>query len=125
MQFINSKDLGYSKEHILSIPINNDRLRSNLEVLKNQWLSSPQISEIAFAEQLPTNIKSSSLMNYEEGVNDGIAIYEAYGDFNYVDIFDIELLAGRKLSSAFAEDKKSNFVFNEAARYYFGSSFFN
>ncbi len=121
MQFIHSKDVGYTREHILTIPINNDRLRGNLETLKNQWLSSSGIREISFANQLPINVKSSSLLNYEEGVNTGIAVYEAYADFNYIDIFDLEVISGRKLSEDYAQDKESteekegNFVLNEAA----------
>ncbi|MCB0632115.1 MAG: ABC transporter permease [Saprospiraceae bacterium] len=116
-QFIQNKELGYDREHIVCMRIRDFSLPEQREQLKSAFSKNPQIVSTTFSMGLPTNIDSSTIINDEEGTTDedDMAIYEARGDENFLDVFGIELVAGRNFSPDIQTDVDEGYLINETA----------
>ncbi len=113
-QFIQNKELGYEKDHIVAISIDDRKLFEHVENLKTKWLENPRILGVTSTERLPTYIRSSTTVRDNIG-NGNFAIQRARIDPDYLQVFDIELLAGRNLSTEIASDQESGRIINESA----------
>lgn len=113
-QFINSKELGFDKEHIITIRARSSELRDNLQFIKNEWSKNPNIISVTSSQSLPTNISSSTILNDDEGGSSDqeLAIYQLRADYDFFDTYKIELLSGRYFSRDFA-DSVNAIVVNE------------
>lgn len=116
-QFIQQKELGYEREHIVSMRVRDFGLRQHREQLKDALLKNPQVVSCTFSMGLPTNIDSSTIINDDEGSSneDDLAIYEARGDEDFLDLFGIALVAGRNFSSDIQSDVQEAYIINETA----------
>lgn len=116
-QFIRSKDLGYDREHIVTIPVRDKAVREHFDQLKTEWLKTPQILAITTSLALPTNIDASTIINDEEGDKEGteLQIYQTQIGYGFLDLFGIDLIAGRTFSSDYQTDAEESVVLNETA----------
>lgn len=121
LKFIQDKDLGYSKDHIVTIPILEERAheRIDLEVLKNEWQSYPSLLGYTLSSSLPLNIDASSIINYDYSTGgdqgEGLAIYRIRIDYDFLELFEIPLVAGRNFSRTFTSDTLESTIINETA----------
>ena len=117
LRYIQNKDLGYEKDYIITVRIRDNVLREKQETIKETWQSNPQIVSVSVSNHLPTYIRSSTIINDEEGgsPDDDLAIYQTRIDENYIDVYGMELMAGRNFSKDFSSDAKSGFILNETA----------
>lgn len=121
-RFMQEKELGYEREHIVTVPILDGKVRDNIEQLKNKWATNTDILQVSGASELPTDV-SSGTMARKEGmaVEDRFLVYRARVDQEYVDLFGLELLAGRNYSNSIQGDLEgTNRVINESAARAFG-----
>ncbi len=115
-EFIKNKELGFEKDHILTIRARSSELRENLELIKNEWRSNPNILAISGSQNLPTNIQQSTIVNDNEGGDptDDLPIYQLRADYDFLETFKIELLSGRYFSRDYA-DSINSILINETA----------
>lgn len=117
-QFIQKKELGYNKEHIVVIPVNfrDVSLNKAIPILKQRWMSNPNIFNISISRDLPTKIGSSSLIDgfSDSTLTDELAIYRTDVDYNFLDLYEIELMAGRNFSKDYSQEE-NRYLFNESA----------
>ncbi|MEO9869059.1 ABC transporter permease [Ekhidna sp.] len=99
-QFIQDKDLGFQKENILTLRNRSREVTDNFEVLKSQWLNHPNILAVAGSQNLPINLRQGTVVNDDQGgdPNDDLHIYQMRAGYDFLDLYDIELLAGRGFS---------------------------
>lgn len=115
MEFIQNKDLGYNKEHLVVIN-NTYLLGKNVENFRNQVLADPQITNLTQSGFLP----SPSIRNNSSIFRDGIkSINPTFCTFfnvdtNYIKTFDMKMAMGRAFSKDFLTDS-SSVILNEAA----------
>lgn len=122
LQYIQYKDLGYNREHIVTIRVNDGALQQNYQVIKNDWLGNPSILAVSASGSLPTYIESNNGITGWEGSspNDHLDFYVAYADDDFLDVFGIQLAAGRNFSQSFAADTPDAALINETAARTFG-----
>lgn len=99
-QFIQKKDLGFQKENILVVRTRDRDVTKNFDLLKNQWLSHPNIEAVTGSQSLPINLRQGTIINDEQGgdPNDDLHIYQMRAGYDFLDLYDIELIAGRNFS---------------------------
>ena len=118
-QFIQNKELGFNTDHIVTVPISfrDDNVLDNIDVLKSELMRHPQILAVATSQDLPTSIESSTIINDRDRSNreDDLAIYRATVDYDFLDVFGIELLAGRNFSADIQTDIEAGYILNETA----------
>ncbi|WP_020529806.1 ABC transporter permease [Flexithrix dorotheae] len=116
LQFIQKKELGYNKEHIITITVRDMGVVNNIQTLKNKWLSYPNIKSVTYSNNLPTNISSSTIINDDDDIPENdLSIYETRVDYDYLDVYGIELIAGRNFSREHKSDIEEGYLINETA----------
>jgi len=108
------KDLGFNKNHIIYIPINND-LKQKYDSFKNKLLQNPGIRSVTFTSSLPNTIGNVNPIDWEGKQNDKIVFINfSVVDYDYLKTFGIKLSAGRDFSKDIPTDL-SNFIVNKKA----------
>ena len=118
-QFIQNKELGFNKDHVLTFPVSwrDLNLRENFDQMGETWKQNPRILGYTACSSLPTHFDSSTLIKKEKGDTQeaDMAIYRGRVDYNYLEVFEIPLLAGRNFSREFSTDAENAYILNETA----------
>lgn len=116
MNFIRGKDLGYRTEDILIMPLRSEEVAKKADVLKNEFLSLPEVQSVSLTDGIP-GMSMSGIGFYPEGgdVTSPWIIYILEVDEEFIPVMDMQLLAGRNFSQEFGTDTTA-VVINEALR---------
>ncbi len=117
VQFIQNKKLGYSKQQVVHVPYWEKEIAEKEDVLRAQLLAHPKIHKVSMSTELPMNLLSQGPIDTWEGNNtkDQLYIYRSFVDYDYIDLFEMELVEGRGFSREFATDSVEAYVLNELA----------
>ncbi len=110
LNYIKNQKLGFDREHVVVIPVREQETRDKAQAIRTELLQHPEVLGVSISGGLPTNIRS----RYFGGkfVKDNGEVVETYVCFDYVDydfldVFKIDLVAGRNFSREFGEDDKA------------------
>jgi len=127
LHYIQKRPLGFKKDQIVVIR-NSDRQR-NIAPLKEELLSNPNISGVTSSLQLPSSIGMYNNVTWEGAVGEEqTEIIHNRVDYDFLDTYEIELLAGRNFSKEYpsdlgggqAPDSTRSIIINEEAVRRFG-----
>jgi putative ABC transport system permease protein len=109
LNFLLNKPLGFAKDGIVVIRNDRSTFRQDLQPLKTELLSDPRILGVTGSLLLPSSIGMYNTVTWEGATdNQEIAINHNRVDYDFLDTFGIELVAGRKFSSEFPSDTISD-----------------
>lgn len=113
--FIQNKDLGFQKENILTVRNRSREVSEKFDVLRNEWLSHPNILAVTGSQNLPIDLQQATIVNDGEGSDpsDDLHIYQMRAGYDFLDLYDIELIAGRDFTRAI-NDSLNLCIINEA-----------
>lgn len=116
LQYTQNKDLGFKNERLLHVRYFESEITAKQDILKRSLLQNPQIHEVSLSSQLPFNVTSQGPVSSWEGntTNEQLYIFRTYVDYNYLDVFEMDLVSGRNFSPDIASDS-SAYLLNEAA----------
>lgn len=99
-----------------------ENLNLNYEPFKNALLKYPQISGVSVGYDLPTTIQRKSTTTKWDGQHDGdrLSLKYTYVDYDFFQIYDMQIIQGRNFSAAFITDKNQAAIINETAVRKFG-----
>ncbi len=116
LQFIKNRDMGYDREHILISQIRDRNIRQNIQAVKAELQQHSGILKIATSESLPNNIDSHTTARWTGRPADaGFPIYYQTADYDFAELYDIEIVSGRNFSREFPSDEQGAFLVNQAA----------
>jgi ABC-type antimicrobial peptide transport system permease subunit len=114
LNFIRSKELGFNREQVLSLSMN-DSIRESYESFKNELLQNPGVVHVTFATSRPTSIGNINPVYWEGRGPDQYEIMNFVSvDCDYIETFGMEMVAGRDFSRDFPTDR-DNYIINQAA----------
>ncbi len=103
-------DYGFNRDNIAGILFENIP-SSEKEIIKNELLARPEITSVSASAQLPIVWISPQLASVPVEQNPMNVSVESYGvDYNFIDLMEIELLAGRSFKKEMGDD--NSFVIN-------------
>jgi len=120
MQFIRNSELGFSREHIVHM-LMNDQLRDSHKTFKERLLQDPRILNVTFASAPPHLLLNVN--NFEwEGMNTDkeVELDFLYVDHDYAKTFDLEIVHGRDFSEEYPTDASEAYIVNESAVRFMG-----
>lgn len=117
VQFTQNKKLGYTKEHVVHVPYWEKEIAQKEDVIRDELLAHPKIHKVSFSPQLPMSLTSQGPVEVWEGntTKDQLYIFRSFVDYNFIDLFEMELLEGRAFSKEFASDSTEAYILNESA----------
>lgn len=115
VQFMKQKDLGFEKENILVVHMQ-EELKSKFKVAKNELLLLPEIASVSTSRSPLTKWWMSDMPEWEGKTSDvvfdmGLNLV----DYDFAETMGVEVLEGRFLSKEYSIDASDGFVINEAA----------
>lgn len=118
IKYLLHADTGYTKENIVEIPINSD----DMSLADNFKESLTKLSGIASVSYSSHRLSGDQLYTsaYVQG-QDTLVMGRLHIDYDFLEVFDIQLQAGRSFSVNFSNDT-TNFIINAAASKNFGYS---
>lgn len=116
LQFMQNKDLGYSKDQVLLVN-NMNRLNDQVDSFKEEVVQLAQVSSASLSAYVPTpSYRSDSSYFLEDKLEQESAInmQEWRVDFDYMETLDLTLLSGRTFDPNITTDSTA-VIINESA----------
>lgn len=122
LEYIQTKRLGFNKEHVMVVPITGSHQIPNTPVLKQRLSGMPGVVGIATTTGLPGMRVLPILELWAEGMppEDHLMMATLHVDEHFLDVMDIDLVTGRNFSPDWGTDTTSGFLLNETAVRYLG-----
>lgn len=121
MNYIKTKDMGYNRENVIVLPLNDASVAKQLESMKNELNRNPAIIGITASSSLPININSSTIIHLPgENDKDGTQSYQIYTDYDFIKTFDIKITEGRDFSRLITTDSSNAVLINQSFAKSFG-----
>ena len=113
IQFMRTMELGFNKNHIITIPIRDRSVRQRYELLKNKWLQNPNILGVT-ASSMEPGVTSQNGINIKTRGMDDMNAGIIYVDHDYVKTLEIELARGRDFTKEISTDAEGALLMNQA-----------
>jgi putative ABC transport system permease protein len=115
VRYIQTMNLGYDRQSLLSIPIEGDLIQ-HYGLFKQEALSLPGIQQVTCMSDQPTDINNGTVAVEWEGKSAGFKPSFAYVNvgFGFTQTLKAQLLAGRDFSTSFPSDSTA-FILNQQA----------
>ncbi|HEX6431865.1 MAG TPA: FtsX-like permease family protein [Niastella sp.] len=119
IKYIKSADPGFHKDEVLMIPIP-DPDNSKLSLLGDRLKGEPSVQSVSFCLQAPlSQVYMGGSVKYDSRPWEDFEGRTILGDANYVNTFQLQLLAGRNLQQS---DTAREFLINETFLHKLGLS---
>jgi len=116
LKFIKTVDMGYTKEQVITLPVRVRSVRQNIQSIKTALLQSSDIIAVSTSGRLPNDIDTFTSRDWTgRNPDKPIPIYYNTADYNYIDLFGMQIVQGRNFSRDFPSDEKGAFLVNETA----------
>jgi putative ABC transport system permease protein len=117
LEFVQSKKLGYNHDDIVYVPNSDAKVSARFSTLRTELLRNPLIDKISLASEVPLNMGSEGIANRWDGNDDNrnLYIYRSYVDYDFIDLFEIQLIDGRNFSPTQPTDSARGYILNESA----------
>lgn len=122
LNYIRSKDIGYSRDQVLIIN-NTEALGKNIQPFKNELLQLAGVQKASVSGFLPVNYNRNSDSFFSSpalDTKDAISMQIWSIDESYIPTMEMKIVEGRNFSEAVATDSMGLIV-NEAAARFFGN----
>lgn len=120
MRFIKNRPVGFNREKILVVFMNNPELRKNYETVKNELLTVPGIVKAAASGFTPLLNQDLKAYRPEGFGDDMISVRTLYVDYDFLSTLEIKLAEGRYFSRENPADAKYGYILNKTAVKEFG-----
>ena len=119
LNFIRTKDIGFNKDRLMIIDINNGDVRSQFRTLKNEYSKIPGVQHVAVSTRVPGEWKNIRQLYVSspasrEAIADSIQTYFMGFDEDMLATYQINIKSGRYFSSHSHNDS-TNILLNESA----------
>jgi len=116
LRYIQNREMGYNREHIVVLRPRDENLRQQIDVFKAELKNNPDIVNVSASTSLPNHISSSTFAQWPGKPEDlEVAIYVCEGDYDFVDVFELNMALGRNFSREYPSDATGAFLINESA----------
>lgn len=119
LNFIQTKDIGFSKEQLMVIDINNGNVRNQFRTIKNDYSNIPGVSHVAVSTRVPGEWKNIpqiylSSQASRAGTPDSLQSYFMGFDEDMLETYQLQLERGRYFSAG-GDGDSTHILLNESA----------
>lgn len=116
LQFMRNKDLGFEKERVVRLSLNERALREKSQGLLDRLRQTPEVASVGMASSFPGRGINKLLLKVEDNEGNltdrGVDLYSA--DYDYVKTMGMEIVEGRDFSRAVPSDTTFAVLVNES-----------
>jgi putative ABC transport system permease protein len=120
MRYIQARSLGFDKENVVILPVRSRQIAQNYGSFRNELKMNSQIISVATSSEVPADTHYSNSYYNRLDSDEPISLYLFFSDYDYVETYRMEILAGRAFSRDYSTDKEGTLILNESAVQRFG-----
>jgi putative ABC transport system permease protein len=116
-KYMRNKDLGFNKEHLYVIALQNEEVRAGLESFKNELLQIDGVISACGTSMVPGEMYLFNTGTYPEGASEEqvFQMDNFYVDHDFLKTFEIQVVKGRGFSKQMPTDITEALLVNETA----------
>lgn len=116
LRFIQNKKLGYTRDQVIYLTYDQTNLLPKTPAIRQELLRTPGVKNVTFSNNMPLNLGCNTIIRDWEGRSEEeeLYIFCNYIDYNFLDLFEIDLVEGRNFSSTHPGDTSKHYLLNEA-----------
>lgn len=115
LDYIQTKDMGFKRDQVVVLNIRDFGLAEKTPILKEELLKIPEVKMVSAATSMPNFYDSTTGANWPGRPEDvDIRVYTGMVDYDYLDLFEMDLTEGRGFSREYGDERKS-VLLNESA----------
>lgn len=116
LNWLQGHQLGFKKDQVLVVPFGVDKLDTRMETIREQVKRLPGVKGVTFSSAVPGGFQNSAYSKLEakNGEMQASNINLYYADFDFIDQYQIKIIAGRNFSRDMATDSTQAMLVNEA-----------
>ena len=118
LDFLSNKNLGFSKDHVLVVPIKSEEMRKKYFEVKSELKKHQSVISATAVSNVPGQNFNRNDIQWESEEH-RLWVSELYADEDLIETLGIEMKEGRSFSREFSTDQRSSFILNETAAIYF------
>jgi putative ABC transport system permease protein len=116
LSFIKNTDIGFERDNIITIYLEDPAIRSRPEVLISEMKENPEIEDVSLSSYLPHAIGASSFGSWEGKASEtNMNIFRTGIGNNFTDFYNLKIVSGRGFSKDFSSDSLNSFIINQKA----------
>ncbi len=119
MRYIQNKNLGFDKEQVIVLPLKDEETQASFAAFKDVLAGLPDVVGVSASESLPSEVGRRHPLWREEAAGEEPVLWVGV-DYDFLDVYGMEMAAGRKFSPRFPSDAKRAYIINETAAKAFG-----
>ena len=116
LQFMRNKDLGFEKERLVRLSLNEDALQQQSQILVNRLKQTPEVAAVGMASNSPGQGIGKLLLKVEDNegklTDRGVDLYTA--DYDFVKTMGMTIVEGRDFSREVTSDTTFAVLVNES-----------
>ena len=121
MNYVKEKRLGFDKEYVMLLEVNNDEIYNQQQAFKDQLRQNTRITHVSAMSGEPGGFHDIYSFKVE-GKEEKIVMNTVFTDEEYVPILGLTIVAGRNFSPDYQTDAQEAAIINETAARTFGWS---
>lgn len=115
LDFIRTADVGYTRDQILTVPLKDESFGKHYDAVAQSLKTNPNILSVSSGNHLPMDIPGSTSGVNWTGREERVKFYRHNVHYDFLEMMEIDLVAGRYFSEDFSTDKMNAFIINESA----------
>ncbi len=123
LEYVQEKELGFNQDNIAVLPVSPE-IETNYVDVRNRLLQQPGILDVSMQSRVPSgrllDSQGGSAEINGELVEIDFRIADIHVSHNFVDLFGLDIVAGRSFDINLASDSTEAFVLNESSIYRLG-----
>jgi putative ABC transport system permease protein len=119
-KYIQTRSLGFDKENVVILPVRSQQISRNYQSFRNDLKSNPQIVSVSASAEVPADTHYSNTNFHRLDSDEPVILYLFFCDYDYVDTYGMEVIAGRTFSREFSTDTEGTILLNESGVHRFG-----
>ncbi|PRD52711.1 ABC transporter permease [Sphingobacterium gobiense] len=122
LNYLKNRNLGFDKSGLVYVPMVGD-IWGQQQAYRNALRDNPLTANFSVTDDVPTNLRSGTIDYYFDGKdpNSSLILPTMDVDEHFLDVFDMQLIAGRSFSPQFGNDS-SNYIVNKTLVSHMGLS---
>jgi putative ABC transport system permease protein len=120
LKYIKNKDLGYSIERVVYLPLRTQETRSKYTILKNELIKHSNIMQVSATSGLTGAGGSQGTMELASEEETTMMMRFSHIGYDYLETMGMRILEGRNFSREIASDTITSIIINETAVKEFG-----
>ena len=121
LNFIQNQELGFDKENVLFIPVNDPAVKKNFLPFKTKLLQHPDVLNVSASTSLPS-IAPGVGAYVPQGLSeeDAFIVRHLLCDYDFIRTYGMKVKQGRNFNQAISTDQKQALILNETAANHLG-----